>query len=40
MLTLPAGQPVQTKDGIYVPATEEQWFSPEVIRLLEMEPQR
>jgi hypothetical protein len=38
MLILPAGQPVQTKDGTYVPAHDEQWFSPEVIRLLEMSP--
>lgn len=37
MLILPAGQPVQTKDGIYVPEREEQWFSPEVIRLLEIQ---
>lgn len=39
MLSLPAGQPVQTTDGIYVPEHEEQWFSMEVVKLLEMGPQ-
>ena len=36
MLILPAGQPVQTTKGIYTPQTEEQWFSPILVRDLEL----
>jgi hypothetical protein len=37
MLRLPAGQPVQTKDGPYRPAKDEVWHSDARYRQLEQE---
>jgi hypothetical protein len=37
ILSLEKGKPVQTKDGIYTPETDEVWHSDKRFRLLERE---
>lgn len=37
ILSLEKGKPIQTKDGIYTPETDEVWHSDKRFRLLERE---